>query len=61
MLPHNDLSRHSNKVHTQGLGYEGEGAGDSDVALDHLQLVILAERAQRDHSIRSMMLTVKTK
>lgn len=57
LLTHNSLSRHGNKVHAERLGYEGEGAGDSDVALDHLQLVVLAEKANGRHRIR----TKKTK
>lgn len=44
LLPHDGLSRHGNEVQTQSLGDEGEGAGDPDVALDHLQLVILEKR-----------------
>ena len=57
LLTHDGLSCQGNKVDTQSLGYEGEGAGDSDVALDHLQLVIL----QKKHSIRSVIPTVKSK
>jgi len=35
VLPHNGLCCQGHEVHAQCLGYEGEGAGDSDVALDH--------------------------
>lgn len=41
LLPHDGLCGYGNQVHTQGLGYEREGAGDSDVALNDLQLVVL--------------------
>lgn len=48
LLPHDGLGCHGNQVHTQGLGHEREGAGDSDVALDDLQLVILVAAAAEE-------------
>lgn len=51
LLPHDGLGGHGHQVHTQGLGHEREGAGDSDVALNDLQLVVLvAEEEEEEKS-----------
>ena len=39
--PHNDPSCHSNKVNIEGLRDEGKGAGNAEIALNDLQLVVL--------------------
>lgn len=38
---HDGLRCQGNQVNSQGLGYKREGAGNSDIAFDHLQLVVL--------------------
>lgn len=56
-LPHDDLRRQSNEVHAEGLGHEREGAGDADVALDHLQLVVLDEVTNTQNQLMRKMKT----
>ena len=41
LLPHDDARRQGNQIHAQSLGDKRKGARDADVALDHLQLVVL--------------------
>lgn len=43
VLADDDSRRHGDKVVVQRLGDEWKGAGDSDVAFDHLQVVVLAD------------------
>lgn len=44
VLPHNVLGSQSHQVHSQRLGHKGEGARNSDIALDHFELVILRKK-----------------
>lgn len=50
LLSHDGLGGHGHQVHTQGLGHEREGAGDSDVALNDLQLVVLVAEGEEEKS-----------
>lgn len=46
---HDGLRCQGNKVDSQRLGYKREGAGNSDVAFNHLQLVILERKSLSQH------------
>ena len=49
---HNDPGCQGNKVNIEGLGDEGEGARDTEVALNDLQLVVLGDQLKVEGTCR---------